>query len=213
MATSDHRPKLRMKRAGSSCAAKNEQATAAIIGADAPSGQPVPIQNAQQIRMAIAGTGGRPQGKAAVAVTHGRGAGFGMKGEIEGRDVAVLSDRLGQRTTVAREVDELAQPRQQAGGDDPLPGGAIIEHRLPLRNHGADPLGRLPRADVAHDPLRQIVQKPLRLALPPQPLLAQRGQPVLKRSDHRQQHQHAQPDFAEADHGIAVRQPVIGEMG
>src|SRR4051795_13422080 len=52
MATRDHRPKLRMKRAGSSCAAKNEQATAAIIGADAPSGQPVPIQNAQQIRMA-----------------------------------------------------------------------------------------------------------------------------------------------------------------
>src|SRR3954451_25342585 len=54
MATSDHRPKLRMKRAGSSCAAKNEHEAVAIIGAEAPSGQPVPIQKAQQIRIADA---------------------------------------------------------------------------------------------------------------------------------------------------------------
>ena len=43
-----------MLRAGSSCAAKKEQATAAIIGAEAPSAQPVAIHTPQQIRMATA---------------------------------------------------------------------------------------------------------------------------------------------------------------
>jgi hypothetical protein len=51
-ATSDHQPKLLMPFAGSSCAAKNEQPTAAIIGAEAPSAQPVEIQSAQQSRIA-----------------------------------------------------------------------------------------------------------------------------------------------------------------
>ena len=36
------------------CAAKKEQATAAIIGAEAPSAQPVAIHTPQQIRMATA---------------------------------------------------------------------------------------------------------------------------------------------------------------
>jgi hypothetical protein len=43
-----------MLGAGSSCAAKNEQPMAAIIGADAPSVQPVAIQNAEVIRTTTA---------------------------------------------------------------------------------------------------------------------------------------------------------------
>src|ERR1700756_4347065 len=52
--TSDHQPKLLMPFAGSSCAAKKEQPTAAIIGAEAPSAQPVAIHSAQQSRIARA---------------------------------------------------------------------------------------------------------------------------------------------------------------
>jgi hypothetical protein len=53
METIDHQVKTRIPGTGSSWAAKKEHATAAIIGADAPSGQPVAIQRPQQIRIEI----------------------------------------------------------------------------------------------------------------------------------------------------------------
>src|ERR1700761_1951844 len=46
-ATSDHLPYSRMPTDGSSWPAKNEQATAALIGAEAPSGQPDASQKPQ----------------------------------------------------------------------------------------------------------------------------------------------------------------------
>ena len=41
-------------------------------------------------------------------------------------------------------IDELAQADSRLDDDDPLPATRRIERRLPLGDHGANPLGRLP---------------------------------------------------------------------
>ena len=89
-----------------------------------------------------------------------------------------------------RQVDQFAQPYQQAGDHDPIPRRVDVKFGLQRGDRGPKPVGRLPLMAVGSDPASQIVEQKRKLRRQGLQSAPESCDAIADRCQHRQQHQH-----------------------